>query len=89
LRALTVEIIMRKVTLLSVAGIIALGLAAPGVAQQNNTQARQSAEANGGGNTGDPNRTICVRADLSSGTRITRRVCRTAREWEAEGGVPR
>jgi len=33
-------------------------------------------------------RKICVRVDMS-GTRLTRRICRTAAEWEREGGVPR
>lgn len=78
---------MRKATLLSFAGIIALGFAAPSVAQPANTQAQQSADSSGA-NAQDPNRMICVRGDLSSGTRITRRVCHTAREWEAQGGIP-
>ena len=79
---------MRKVTLLSIAGVIALGLAAPVMAQHGSAQEKSPATANSAANAGDPNRTICIRADLSSGTRIVRRVCRTAREWEAEGGIP-
>jgi hypothetical protein len=83
------EIVMRKATFLSVAGVIALGLAAPVIAQPSSGGSRQSAQANGAANAGDPNRVICARASLESGTRIARRVCRTAREWQQEeGGVP-
>ena len=32
-------------------------------------------------------RQICVRVQLS-GSHVTRRVCKTAQEWEAAGGLP-
>ena len=35
----------------------------------------------------DPNRRICVRADLS-GSRISRHICRTRAEWDRVGGLP-
>jgi hypothetical protein len=35
----------------------------------------------------DPNQEICVR-DTRTGSRLSRRICRTRLQWEAEGGVP-
>jgi hypothetical protein len=34
----------------------------------------------------NPDRRICVSVELT-GSRMVRRVCRTAREWEARGGL--
>ena len=34
----------------------------------------------------NPGRRICVNVELT-GSRIVRRICRTAREWEARGGL--
>ena len=35
----------------------------------------------------DADRMICVRAQLT-GSRLNRRICRTQREWDEDGGVP-
>ena len=35
----------------------------------------------------DADRIICVRARLT-GSRLNRRICRTQREWDEDGGVP-
>lgn len=42
------------------------------------TQAKQTA---------DSERRVCVRMEMPN-TRLPRRVCKTAAEWEREGGVP-
>ena len=79
---------MRKATLLSVAGVIAFGLAVPVMAQQGHSQAKSPRPENSAANAGDPNRRICVNEALT-GSRMARRVCRTAREWQQEeGGLP-
>ena len=38
-------------------------------------------------NRADDQRRICVRADFTE-SRIPRTICKTAAEWEAEGGLP-
>ncbi len=70
---------MRKTILLSVVGVIALGCIAP-------ASARDAAQPETS-SSNDPGRTICVRAQIT-GSRLNRRICRTAREWEEEGGLP-
>lgn len=75
---------MRKTILLSVAGALVLCLGAPASAQTS-SQVQQPADASGGSSVADPNRVICTRAEIS-GSRIARRVCRTAREWIAQDG---
>ena len=47
------------------------------------TPRQRTPEANGTASSGE--RQICVREALT-GSRMRRRVCKTAREWEAEGG---
>jgi hypothetical protein len=47
--------------------------------QTNGTGQRSDQDANA--------RRICVR-DSFSGSRMVRRICKTAQEWEAAGGVP-
>jgi len=77
---------MRKAILLSAAGAIVLGLAAPAAANQTSPRANQP-DSNAA-TAGDPNRRICVREAIT-GSRMERRVCRTAREWiEQEGALP-
>ena len=78
---------MRKTILLSVAGVIALCCAPPASARDDNVRAARNA-AQPQAASDDPDRTICVRAQLS-GSRLYRRICRTAREWQdLEGGLP-
>lgn len=80
---------MRKNILLSVAGALVLCAAAgPAQARDDNPRAAREAAQSQGANAGDPERTICVREQLT-GSRLARRVCRTAREWiEQEGALP-
>ena len=82
---------MRNI-LFPLAGAAALAFAGPALAQANGQpgpQAQQPADASGGSgaSASDPNRMICARAEIS-GSRIARRVCRTAAEWEEMGGLP-
>ena len=78
---------MRKTILLSVAGAITLGLSVPASARDDNARAARDATQPHAAASNDPDRTICIRAQLT-GSRLYRRVCRTAREWEQEGGLP-
>lgn len=78
---------MRKPILLCAAGLLALGLANPAVAADDNVRAARDAAANQTAEAADPDRMICVRAQLT-GSRLYRRVCRTAREWQEDGEVP-
>jgi hypothetical protein len=76
---------MRKAILLSAAGAILVGLAAPAAANQSSPRANQP---DSNATAGDPNRRICVREAIT-GSRMQRQVCRTAREWvEQEGALP-
>jgi hypothetical protein len=86
---------MRKVLILLT--VPALFVALPAVAQQSNQiqyaqNSAAPAEQTGSGSTSgasrapDPERRICVNTQLS-GSHVTRRVCRTAREWQAQGGL--
>lgn len=62
--------------------------AAPASANSNVAQPRPNASGAGQAQrANNPDRTICVQ-DQMTGSRIARRVCKTAREWEAEGGIP-
>jgi len=64
--------------------------AAPASAGNNSNVAQPRPSASGAGQAqrgDDPDRTICVQ-DRLTGSRISRRVCKTAREWQAEGGLP-
>jgi hypothetical protein len=52
----------------------------PGLQTRDNGGADQRAADD------NPDRRICVSVELT-GSRMVRRVCRTAREWEARGGL--
>jgi len=78
---------MRKTILLSVAGAVALGLSVPASASDDNVRAARDAALPQSAASNDPDRQICVRAQLT-GSRLYRRICRTAREWEEDGGLP-
>ena len=72
---------MRKLLLISIAGALlvpALPAQAEPAAQ---TSARSEPSPRDRGEAADPNRQICVSERLS-GSRMPRRVCRTAREWQ-------
>ncbi len=65
------------------ATLLAAGAAAPVQAAPGDkatTAAQAKPEARKG-------REICVNVDIS-GSRVARRVCRTAQEWQREGGIP-
>lgn len=75
------------------AGVVAaamLAFAVPASAANSNSNSnasnanRQAAEAT---QRQADERQICVRIELSN-SRISRRVCKTAEEWEAAGGLP-
>lgn len=78
---------MRTSIILPVAGAIALGCVAPASARDDNSRAARDAAQPEAAGSNDPERTICVRAQIT-GSRLNRRICRTAREWEEEGGLP-
>lgn len=77
---------MRNLLIVTAAGALA-AIAVPASAQNsaalhaddNSSSGQRAAREN-------PDRRICVRVELS-GSRLVRRVCRTAREWEARGGL--
>ena len=52
----------------------------------SNSNARPSSEASQRTDAASE-RQICVRTQLG-GSRLTRRVCKTAQEWETAGGLP-
>jgi hypothetical protein len=73
--------------LLLVAISLPTSATAAGTASASNTERNQ---INVIGQRVDPNpseRRICVRDSLT-GSRMVRRVCKTAQEWEAAGGIP-
>ena len=78
---------MRKTILLSIAGALVLGFTGPASARDDNVRAARDAAQPQAEAANDPDRTVCVRAQLT-GSRLYRRVCRTAREWEEDGGLP-
>jgi len=49
--------------------------------------ARASVSETGPAQGVDPDRRICIHVAFT-GSRAVRRVCKTARAWEAEGGIP-
>lgn len=67
----------------------ALFFTAPAMAANttNNSTARPAAETSQRGDAATSERQICVRTQ-QGGSRLMRRVCKTAQEWETAGGVP-
>lgn len=78
---------MRRPFLICAVGAFAIGLGAPALAIEDNARAARDAASNQAADSADPDRMICVRAQLT-GSRLYRRVCRTAREWQEDGEVP-
>ena len=74
---------------LLVAASSLLVAAAPASPAENGNAAQPRSAGPGAGQTSrvDPDRTICIQVAFT-GTRVIRRVCKTARAWEAEGGIP-
>ena len=75
-----------NVLFLTAAASLAL-LAQPAAASDDNPRAAREAAQAQAADAQDPDRVICVRTQLS-GSRLMRRICRTAREWEEDGEVP-
>ena len=73
-----------------VAGAAALGLATPAIADEVSTQTQAQTQATSqqeqAQRTRSNDRRICVRSEIS-GSRMARRICRTAAEWDALNGV--
>ena len=85
--------IARNLAAATLAGALLIGVAAP--ASTGRYAAADTAKANRPAQrpapraaAPDPNREICVVAQLT-GSRLNRRICKTAEEWAAEGGIPR
>ena len=72
--------------LLTAAASLAL-IAQPAAARDDNPRAARDAAQTQTAEPQDPDRVICVRTQLS-GSRLMRRICRTAREWEEDGEIP-
>jgi hypothetical protein len=64
----------------ALAGSLAPAQAAP-------TTGRAGANVQGQNQSADANRKICATVELT-GSRMVRRLCRTAAEWERAGGIP-
>lgn len=79
--------IVPRIRLISIAAasIALAGSLAP--AQAAPPASRTGANVQGQNQSADQNRRICADVELT-GTRMTRRVCRTAAEWERTGGLP-
>jgi Ni/Co efflux regulator RcnB len=75
----------RLITIAAATVALAAGLAPAQAAPA--TAGRTGANVQGQNQSADPSRRICVSAEVT-GTRMTRRVCRTAAEWERAGGIP-
>jgi len=80
---------MRKMLIvLTAPALLIAALPAQGQTVQNNVQSpasdRGAASSEQRRNRADPDRRICVDLQLS-GSHVTRRVCRTAREWQDRG----
>lgn len=73
------------------AAALFVGLAVPAQATNSSTNNNRSddaqAQAQAGASRQAGDRRICVRADFT-GSRLLRTICKTEREWEAEGGIP-
>jgi len=75
---------------LAAAGALSVAFAMPASAAQTvprtSAPPAQSADPDAAARS-DADRMVCVRAQLT-GSRLNRRICRTQREWDEDGGVP-
>ena len=78
-----------RASAVTAAGALALGFSLPAAAAPAaGAASAQSAPAPAASPAAsDPDRMVCVRAQIT-GSRLNRRICRTVREWEEDGGVP-
>jgi hypothetical protein len=77
-----------RVAALVAAASLSMAFTEPGSAARTDPRApEQGSSIAARTATPDPNREICVRAQLT-GSRLNRRICRTQREWDEDGGVP-
>ena len=75
---------------LAAAGALTAAFSLPAQAAQTapRSTAPQERPADANADAGsDADRMVCVRAQLT-GSRLNRRICRTQREWDMDGGVP-
>jgi len=75
-----------SVTLLAAIAFPAGTAGASTTGNSNGDRGQTEANASRSDSNADERR-ICVREQLS-GSHLTRRICKTAREWQAAGGVP-
>ena len=75
-----------RASAVAAAGALALGFSLPAAAAPA-TNAQSAPPQAASTSASDPDRMVCVRAQLT-GSRLNRRICRTVREWEEDGGVP-
>lgn len=78
---------LRRAAAFAAASLMLAGLAVPAAAtdtapRQDRDRQQQTTRTNV-----DDHSRICVRTRLS-GSNLLRRICKTAAEWEAEGGLP-
>jgi len=79
---------LNRAAALAIAGLTIAGLSVPATATETtpNQDRDQHAASTRQRHDGDQ-RKICVRAQLT-GSRMMQRICKTAAQWDAEGGVP-
>ena len=77
-----------RVSALAGAALLAFAMPATAANTTSNNANRPAPEASAQrADAGNSNRQICVRVQLT-GSRVFRQVCKTAHEWDLEGGVP-
>lgn len=83
-----------RIAALAAAACLSLGLSLPANATGTaRVEQRADSEQSAGSSSArtaasnNPDREICVRAQIT-GSRLYRRICRTQRDWDADGGVP-
>jgi hypothetical protein len=76
-----------RLAALIAAASLSMAFTEPGSAARTDPRAPDQGSSAAAPAAQDPNQEICVR-DTRTGSRLTRRICRTRLQWEAEGGVP-
>ena len=76
-----------RVAALAAAATFSMAFTEPGSAARTDPRAPEQGSSAARTATPDPDREICVRAQLT-GSRLNRRICRTQRQWDEDGGVP-
>lgn len=84
----TARLRVARAAALAAAAALALAFSPPAGASKNDARAANPQDATPPRTAvRDPDREICVVAQIT-GSRLNRRICRTQREWDADGGVP-